>query len=124
MRSFIQKYWKMLIAIAYAIAVPLYFMTSTRAVSQALDQATISSNTQIETLQKTNQKQKEYYDKLLEDYQNKFDEINAKYYTQQLQIDEMAKKQKNDLVKKWNNDPTSINPEIEKRFPIKYVDIK
>ena len=124
MLNFIKTYWKYFFAITYAIAVPLYFMTSTKAVSQALDQATISSNTQIETLQKTNQKQKEYYDKLLEEYQVKFDEINAKYYTQQLQIDEIAKRQKNDLVKKWNNDPTSINPEIEKRFSIKYVDIK
>lgn len=124
MYSFIKTYWKYILAIGYAVAIPLYFYSSFQSSSLALTEANVSSNIQFQALIKANQEQKQYYDKLFEDYQVKFDEINTKYYNQQLIIDQIAKKQKNELIKKWNTDPNSINPEIEKRFPIKNVNLK
>lgn len=124
MFAIVKQYWKLILALLYAIAIPLYFHQSNKGAALSLDLATNSANIQIEELQDSMIEQKQFYDDLIINYQEEFDRIEEKYQIQQKELQEVKRKQKSAFVRRWKNNPSSINEELQKRFSIKYVNNK
>ena len=124
MFAIVKQYWKLILALLYAIAIPLYFHQSNKGAALSLDLATNSANIQIEELQDSMIEQKQFYDDLIINYQEEFDRIEEKYQIQQKELQEVKRKQKSAFVRRWKKNPSSINEELQKRFSIKYVNNK
>ncbi len=115
-KIFIKEYWKLLLALAYAIFVPLYFYQSTRTLNKTLDNSRVSSDTQINILQNTLDEQTEYYDKLFQEYQDRMDAEEARYNEEIKSIKDKQDKQQKELSKKFKNNPSAISEELTKRY--------
>jgi hypothetical protein len=115
-KIFIKEYWKLLLALAYAIFVPLYFYQSTRTLNKTLDNSRVSSDTQINILQNTLDEQTEYYDKLFQEYQDRMDAEEARYNEEIKSIKEKQEKQQKKLSKKFKSNPSAISEELTKRY--------
>jgi cell division protein FtsX len=116
MVNFIKQYWKLLLALAYAIFIPLYFHQSTKSVQNALDNSRESSQKQINILQNSIDEQAQYYDALLQDYQDKMDAEEIRYNQEIKNIKEVQEKQQKELAKKFKNNPSTISDELKKRY--------
>jgi len=115
-KEFIKLYWKPILALLYAILVPLYFYQSTKSMQQALDSSRTSSSAQINILQNTIDEQTEYYDKLFQEYQDRMDAEEIRYNEEIKNIKENQQKQQKDLSKKFRNNPSAISEELTKRY--------
>ncbi len=115
-KEFINLYWKPILALLYAILVPLYFYESTKSVQAALDNSRESSQKQINILQNSLDEQAQYYDALLQDYQDKMDAEEVRYNEEIKKIKEVQQKQQKELAKRFKNNPTTISDELKKRY--------
>lgn len=118
MFNFIKQYWKLLLALLYAILVPLYFYQSTKSVENALNSSRESSQKQINILQNSMEEQAQYYDALLQDYQDKMDAEEVRYNQEIKNIKEVQEKQQKELAKRFKNNPTTISDELKKRYTL------
>lgn len=116
MLNFIKQYWKLLIALLYAIFVPLYFYQSTHTMQKSLDISRDSSEKQINILQNSLEEQTQYYDKLFEEYQSSLEAEQTRYNESLNQIKEAQVLQKKQLSKKFQQSPSSISDELTKRY--------
>lgn len=116
MLNFIKQYWKIILALAYAILIPLYFYQSTKGMQQAFDNSRESSQKQINILQNSLDEQAQYYDALLQDYQDKMDAEEVRYNEEIKKIKEVQQKQQKELAKRFKNNPTTISDELKKRY--------
>jgi uncharacterized protein HemX len=116
MLSFIKQYWKLILALAYAILVPLFFYQSTKGMQKALDTSRESSNNQITILQDALNKQSAEYDKMFKEYQAKVEEEEKRYNEELKQIRETQVVQQRQLSKRFKDNPSSISDELSKRY--------
>jgi len=116
MVNFIKQYWKILLALAYAIFIPLYFYQSTKSVQAALDNSRESSQKQINILQNTIDEQAQYYDALLQDYQDKMDAEEVRYSQEIIKIKQTQEQQKKQLLKRFKENSSVISDELTKRY--------
>ena len=116
MLSFIKQYWKIILALVYAIAIPLYFYQSTKGMQKALDTSRESSNNQITILQDALTKQSAEYDKMFKEYQAKVEEEENRYNEELRKIKETQAVQQRQLSKRFKDNPSSISDELTKRY--------
>lgn len=116
MISFIKQYWKVILILAYAVAVPLYFYQSTKGMQKALDVSRESSNNQITILQDALTKQSAEYDKMFKEYQTRIDEEEKRYNEEIKQIKETQASQQRQLSKRFKENPSAISDELSKRY--------
>ena len=116
MVSFIKQYWKLLLLLAYAIAIPLYFHQSTKGVQQTFDSSRESSQTQINILEGALEDQKLYYDQLFQEYQERMDAEEVRYDEELEKIKQTQVTQQKQLSKKFKDNPSAISDELSKRY--------
>ena len=114
--NFIKQNWKLILALVYAIFVPLYFYKSTKTLQVALDSSRDSSDKQINVLQNTLEEQSQYYDYLFQEYQDRMDAEEIRYNQQIENIKVVQDKQQKELSKKFKNNPSAISDELKKRY--------
>lgn len=114
--SFLKENWKAVLAIVYAIAVPLYFYMSTKTTEQALEASRNSSKEQIEILQSTIDEQNAYYNVVFEQYAAMLEEEESRHNQQIQRIEQIQQYQQSLLSQKFNQDPTTITEELKKRY--------
>jgi Tfp pilus assembly major pilin PilA len=108
--------WKLVISIAYAVIVPLYFNQTSKSAVKAMEASQESSNTQITLLKKQLDEQREQYNKMFEEYKTKMAEAQAKYDEELEKIKKDQKKQQKRLTDTFKNDESAIDEELQKRF--------
>lgn len=114
--NFIKSYWKIILALLYAIAVPLWFYQSNRALVQALEISDNSSKQQIQVLKNNIDTQKAAYDKLFEEYKQKLEYEEQRYNKELADIKTKQEQQQGKLSGLFRRNPTSINDELSKRY--------
>ena len=116
MLNFIKQYWKIILALAYAILIPLYFHQSTKGMQQAFDNSRESSQKQIGILQNALEDQSAYYDNLFQEYQDKIEAEEVRYNEELKKIKETQQKQQKELSKRFKDNPSAISDELSKRY--------
>jgi hypothetical protein len=116
MLNFIKHYWKLILALAYAILIPLFFYQSTKGMQKALDASRESSDNQIGILKNALNEQSVQYDKMFKEYQAKVDEEEKRYNEELKQIKETQASQQRQLSKRFKENPSSISDELSKRY--------
>lgn len=114
--NFIKQNWKLVLALVYAIFVPLYFWKSTKNMQQALDSSRDSSSKQINVLQNALEEQTEYYDSLFQEYQDRIDAEQIRYDEEIQKIKDTQMTQQKELSKKFKSNPSTISDELKKRY--------
>lgn len=114
--NFIKQNWKLILALAYAIFVPLYFYKSTRTLQIALESSRASSSKQINVLQNALDEQSEYYDSLFQEYQDRIDAEQIRYNEEIQRIKDAQQTQQKELAKKFKSNPSTISDELKKRY--------
>ena len=114
--NFAKQNWKLILALVYAIFVPLYFYNSTRNLQIALDSSRDSSDKQINVLQNALDEQSEYYDSLFQEYQDRMDAEENRYNQEIEDIKVVQDKQQKELSKRFKNNPSAISNELKKRY--------
>ena len=112
----ILKHWKILLLIAYAIAVPLYFHQSTKGMQQALDSSRESSQKQITILENALEDQRVYYDQLFTEYQEKIEAEEVRYQEELDKIKQKQASQQKELSKRFRENPSAVSDELSKRY--------
>jgi uncharacterized membrane-anchored protein YhcB (DUF1043 family) len=116
MVNFIKENWKLILAILYAIFVPLYFYKNTKALEIALDTTRNSSQKQINVLHNALDEQTEYYDNLFQEYQDRIEAEEIRYNQELEDIKTVQDKQQKELSKRFKNNPSAISDELKKRY--------
>lgn len=114
--NFIKENWKLILAILYAIFVPLYFYKNTKALEIALDTTRNSSQKQINVLHNALDEQTEYYDNLFQEYQDRIEAEEIRYNQELEDIKTVQDKQQKELSKRFKNNPSAISDELKKRY--------
>lgn len=113
--NFLKENWKAVLAIVYAIAVPLYFYSSTLKLQQALDSSRDSSKKEIQILEDTIQKQSSYYDGLFKQYQVAIEQEQIRHEEEIRKIKEIQAYQQSLLAQRLQN-PTEMTKELKERY--------
>lgn len=116
MLDFIKQYWKLLLFLAYAIAVPLYFHQSTKGIQQTLNSSRESSKKQITILENAFEEQRVFYDQLFIEYQERMDAEKVKYQEELDKIKQTQITQQKQLSKKFKDNPSTISDELSIRY--------
>lgn len=116
MVSFIKQYWKLLLLLAYAIAVPLYFHQSTKGMQQALDASRESSNNQIKILQTSMEEQRKAYDKMFDEYRAKMEAEEIRYQQEIDKIKQTQVTQQKQLSKRFKENPSEIDNTLMEKY--------
>lgn len=116
MVNFIKQYWKLLLALIYAVFVPLYFYNYNANMQKAIDFTRTSSNNQISLLQNHIDEQKEHYDSLIEEYKLQIEEEEIRYQEEISKIKETQEKQQKILAKRFKENPSDISKELYERY--------
>ena len=112
----IKDNWKIILALIYAIAVPLYFYNSNRATAKALDIAQKSSDQQIQVMKTAMDTQKAAYDKMFEDYKQRLNAEEERYNKELQTIKDNQKVQQGKLAGLFKSNPQAVNDELSKRY--------
>ena len=115
MFNFLKQNWKAVLAIVYAIVVPLYFLNYTSNLRKALDSSRDSSKEQIKILQDTIDKQKTYYDGLFIQYQVDLNNEHTRHDEEIKKIKETQQYQQM-LLSQRLQDPTQLANELRGRY--------
>jgi len=113
--NFLKENWKAVLALVYAIAVPLYFYSSTLKLQQSLDSSRESSKKEIKVLEDTVQKQSSYYDGLLKQYQAAIQQEQVRHEEEIRKIREIQIYQQSLLAQRLK-DPTQMAKELKERY--------
>ena len=116
--NFIKQYWKLLLAIAYAMFIPLYFYQSAKSIQNSLDSSRESSEKQINILQNSLDEQSLYYDMLLQEYQDRMDAEDVRYNEELNSIKQAQEQQQKELSKRFKNNPSTISDELKRRYKL------
>jgi hypothetical protein len=108
--------WKIILALIYAIAVPLYFYNSNRETAKALDIAQKSSDQQIQVMKTAMDSQKIAYDKMFEEYKQRLDAEEERYNKELQAIKDGQKAQQYKLSGLFKNSPQAVDDELSKRY--------
>ena len=112
----ILKYWKILLLLAYGIAVPLYFHQSTKGMQKALDASRESSQNQINILKSNIEVQKLAYEKMFNEYRAKMEEEDARYKQELEKIKTTQASQQKILSKRFKDNPSEINNTLMEKY--------
>lgn len=116
MVNIVKQYWKLILALAYAIFIPLYFYNSTKGIQKAFDSSRESSQKQINLLEGALEEQSIYYDQLFQQYQDRMDAEEARYEQELKDIKQVQDKQQKELSKRFKKNPSAISDELKKRY--------
>jgi|APGre2960657404_1045060.scaffolds.fasta_scaffold48832_2 hypothetical protein len=116
MFNFIKQYWKLILLLAYGIAVPLYFHQSTKAMGKALDTSRESSNNQIKILQTSLEDQKKAYDKMFDEYRLKMEAEEKRYNEELEKIKTTQITQQKQLSKRFKENPSEISNTLMEKY--------
>ena len=108
--------WKVVLALIYAVAVPLYFYNSNRETAKALDIAQKSSDQQIQVMKTAMDSQKVAYDKMFEEYKQRLDAEEERYNKELQAIKDGQKAQQYKLSGLFKNSPQAVDDELSKRY--------
>lgn len=114
--NFVRQYWKIMLAIAYMILVPLYSYQSTAKMRQTLEISQESSDGQIKILQGAMEEQRVQYDKMFKEYQAKIEEEKKRYDDEIVELRKTQEKHQKLLSKKFKENPSAISDELSKRY--------
>lgn len=121
--TFLLQHWKLIAGIAYSIAIPVYFYTSSSSANknmqEALEISQASNQKQIAILQHSLEDQKQAYEKMFNDYKEKLDAAQKQHDSEMAKIKKTQLDQQWQLSQKFKADPTAVNEELEKRFGLK-----
>ena len=115
MFNFLKENWKAVLAIVYAIAVPLYFLNYTSNLRKALDSSRDSSKEQIKILKDTVDKQKIYYDGLFVQYEIELNNERTRHDEEVKKIRETQQYQQI-LLSQRLQDATEMAKELKERY--------
>jgi hypothetical protein len=118
MFNFIKENWKLIAVIVYAIAIPLYFYQSTKAVSNALDLSINSSKEEVLILNETLQDQQAYYEVLIEQLTMSLEVEQQKHDDELRGIRETQVYQQSLLTETFRSDPTQITIILKDRYKL------
>ena len=115
MVDIIKQYWKAVLAIVYAIAVPLYFYSYNKGLRNSFDSQRQSSEQQIKALNQTIEKQQKYYDNMFEQYKSQLEAEETRHQDQIQKIQQVQAYQQSLLIQKFQ-DPTQVTQELKNRY--------
>ena len=118
MYNFIKENWKLIAVVVYAIAIPLYFYQSTKAVSNALDLSINSSKEEVLILNETLQDQQAYYEVLIEQLTMSLEVEQQKHDDELRGIREAQVYQQSLLTETFRSDPTQITIILKDRYKL------
>jgi hypothetical protein len=113
--SLLKENWKAVLAIVYAIVVPLYFLNYTSNLRKALDSSRDSSKEQIKILKDTVDKQKIYYDGLFVQYEIELNNEHTRHDEEVRKIRETQQYQQM-LLSQRLQDATEMAKELKERY--------
>lgn len=116
MSDLIKQYWKAVLAIVYAIAVPLYFYSTNVASKQALEASRQSSNEQIKVLEQTIKDQQKHYEQSFEEYKALIQKEEERHQEQIKKIQETQAYHQALLTQRFQQNPQTITDELKKRY--------
>ena len=112
----ILKYWKILLLLAYGIAVPLYFYQSTKGMQKALDASRESSDNQIKILKTSMEDQRKAYDKMFDEYRVKMEAEEKRYNEEIEKIKATQASQQRQLSKRFKESPSEISNTLMEKY--------
>jgi ABC-type transport system involved in cytochrome bd biosynthesis fused ATPase/permease subunit len=112
----ILKHWKILLLLAYGIAVPLYFYQSTKGIQKALDASRESSDNQIKILKTSMEDQRKTYDKMFDEYRAKMEAEEVRYQQEIDKIKQTQVTQQKQLSKRFKENPSEIDNTLMEKY--------
>lgn len=116
MLDFIKQYWKLILLLAYSIAIPLYFYQSTKNMQKGLDSSRDSSQHQIDILKTSMQQQTVAYEKMFNDYREATKQEEIRYKEEIEYIKKTQVLQQKQLSKRFKENPSEIDKTLIEKY--------
>jgi hypothetical protein len=118
---FIQKYWKYLVALFYALGMWMYFRNSSQKPREILDNAKDSFDKQIEVINKSHEEELERKADIAKKYDETIEILEKKHAERELELSEKKKKRVKEILNKHHSNPASLAYLMSREFGIEYV---
>ena len=118
----IKHHWQIPLVIAWSVVIFIISRRNTDALVEVLETRKKSYEEQIDLLKTQHQEEIFQRDKLIKQYHELVDKIEAKYKEKEKQLSKKEKVRIKEIVKKSKGKPNVIRKEIEESFGFTFVD--